>query len=78
MTVKIKAKAYYSDGSHWSLDSKTIQRRKIALSNASINEFNIPRYDKGVLIHLETQRDYFHPDIISLNRIDESYLVEKR
>lgn len=62
--VKIKAEAYYSDGTDWSLDSKTIRREKIAFSNASINEFNIPRYDKGVLIHLETQRDYFHPEFI--------------
>ncbi len=62
--VKIKAEAYYSDGSQWSLDSKTIQRNKIALSNAFANQFNIPRYDKGVLIHLETQRDYFHPEFI--------------
>lgn len=62
--LKIKAEAYYSDGTYWSLDSKTIQREKIALSNASINEFNIPRYDKGVLLHLETQREVFHPEFI--------------
>jgi hypothetical protein len=46
------------------LDSKTIQCEKISLSNAFIHEFNIPRYDKGVLIHLETKRDYFYPEFI--------------
>lgn len=62
--VKIKAKAYYPDGSSWTLDNETLQRSKIVLSNAFSNEFNIPRYDKGVLIRLETQRVYEHPEFI--------------
>lgn len=58
--VKIKADAYYPDGSHWKLDSRTVERNKIPQSSHFINQFNIPRYDAGVFIHLETKRDYFH------------------
>ena len=60
--IKIDAEAYYPDGSHWKLDSKTIKREKIPFSNEFINEFNIPRYDEGVIIRLETRREYLQPE----------------
>ena len=62
--VKIKAKAYYPGGSHWALTDDAIRREKIPFSNLYANEFSIPGYDEGVIIRLETKRDYFHPEFI--------------
>jgi hypothetical protein len=67
--AKIKAWAHYPDGSRWSLQSQALERGKIPLDNAFVNEFSIPRYDEGVLIQIEIQRDYFHPEFIGTFRL---------
>ncbi len=67
--IKIKAKAYYPDGTRWILSSDGIKRSKIPFSNEFVNEFSVPRYDEDVLIQLETEREYFHPEFIGTFRL---------
>ena len=62
--VKITARAYYPDGSRWTLDNAEIKREKIPFSNEIVNEFSIPGYDEGVIVQLETRRRCFHPEFI--------------
>lgn len=71
--VKIITKVYYPDGSRWTLDSNAIERRKIPFSNSFVNEFSIPGYDEGVLIKIETIRNYFQPEFIGTFRLRTRY-----
>ena len=64
--VEIKARAYYPDNSSWTLQPQDIRRRKIPLSNLVIHRFDIPGYDPGVLIMVQTRHRIFHPEFTGM------------
>lgn len=71
--IKIKAEAFYPDGSKWVLNNEDVEREKINFSNAFVNTFSIPKYQQKTLIKLVTERRYVHPEFIGTFKLRHKY-----
>lgn len=60
--VKVDATAFYPDGSRWQLSQAKIKHYSEPIHNTKILSFQIPKYQKGILVKVEIEREYLQPE----------------
>ena len=76
--VKIRAAAYYPDGSTWHLDKASIKTQQKKFSDSVDHTFYIPQYQRGLLLKLEVEREYHSPEYAGRYLFRDTFPVLKR
>lgn len=76
--VTIKAVAYYPDGSKWTLPQSKITQYEKDFSDSVDKTFLLPKYQKGMLVRLEVEREYHRPEYTGRYLLRDRYPIINR
>lgn len=76
--VKIRARAYYPDGSEWTLLQRKIIQNEGDFADITAHSFYIPKYQKDMLVHVTVEREYVRPEFVgSYFLADDKCILER-
>jgi|GEM_PF-6945054 len=75
---RIRARAYYPDGSEWVLPQRGIVQNEGDFADITVHSFYVPKYQKDLLIHITVERDYVKPEFVGRYFLADDYGIVQR